>query len=155
MYFSTLTSCSSHFEYASLISALFKCFPKFRALMMLWSWTYWKMTIRGFHILGQLPPEWGCMVSLTVWPLAFQVPLNVAFSGQNTGEGCHVSFSWGSSWPRDWTWVFYISCTARWVTYHQSHLGRLSSKLLSINKCILNSERIKCKKKMHILASIK
>ena len=65
-----LTSCSSHFEYASLIPALFKCSLKFRALchfivsMMLWSWSCWKMTIGGFHILGQLPPVCGlCMLS--------------------------------------------------------------------------------------------
>ena len=28
-----------------------------------------------------------------------------------------------SSWPRDWTWVSYVSCTGRRVLYHQRHLG--------------------------------
>ena len=31
--------------------------------------------------------------------------------------------SWGSSWPRDWTQVFYVSCIGRWVLYHQQYLG--------------------------------
>jgi len=29
----------------------------------------------------------------------------------------------GSSWPRDWTWVSYISCIGRQVLYHWCHLG--------------------------------
>ena len=29
----------------------------------------------------------------------------------------------GSSWPRDWTWVFYASWIGRCVLYHQCHLG--------------------------------
>ena len=28
-----------------------------------------------------------------------------------------------SSWPRDQTWVSYISCTVRQVLYHKCHLG--------------------------------
>ena len=24
----------------------------------------------------------------------------------------------GSSWPRDWTWVFCVSCIGRWILYH-------------------------------------
>ena len=29
----------------------------------------------------------------------------------------------GSSWPRGWTHVSYVSCTGRWVLYHLHHLG--------------------------------
>ena len=29
----------------------------------------------------------------------------------------------GSSWPRDWTQVSYISCTGRQILYHKCHLG--------------------------------
>ena len=29
--------------------------------------------------------------------------------------------SWGSSPP--WDWISYVSCTGRWVLYHQHHLG--------------------------------
>jgi len=33
-------------------------------------------------------------------------------SGKNTGIGCAISSSRGSSQPRDWTWVSYVSCIA-------------------------------------------
>ena len=33
-------------------------------------------------------------------------------------EWVAISFSKESSWPRDWTQVFCISCTDRWVFYH-------------------------------------
>ena len=29
----------------------------------------------------------------------------------------------GSSHPRDWTHISYVSCIGRWVLYHQCHLG--------------------------------
>ena len=29
----------------------------------------------------------------------------------------------GSSWPKDWTPVSYVSCIGRQVLYHESHLG--------------------------------
>ena len=35
-------------------------------------------------------------------------------------EWVAISYSRGSSWPRDWTWVFCISCMARWVLYQPS-----------------------------------
>ena len=35
-----------------------------------------------------------------------------------------VPSSMGSSWPRDRTWVFYVSCIGRWVLHHWHHLGR-------------------------------
>ena len=31
----------------------------------------------------------------------------------------------GSSWPRDWTHVSYVSCIGRWVLYHKCHQGSL------------------------------
>ena len=33
-------------------------------------------------------------------------------------EWVAISFSRGSSQPRDQTWVCYISCIGRWVLYH-------------------------------------
>ena len=30
---------------------------------------------------------------------------------------------WGSSQPRDWTYVSYVSCIGRWVLHHWHHLG--------------------------------
>ena len=42
---------------------------------------------------------------------AHQAPLSMGFSSKNTGVGCHPS-SRGSSQPRDWTQVSWISCIA-------------------------------------------
>ena len=39
------------------------------------------------------------------------------FPGKNTRVGC-ISYSRGSSWPRDQTHVSDISCTGRWIRYH-------------------------------------
>ena len=33
-------------------------------------------------------------------------------------EGVAMPFSRGSSWPRGWTWVSYVSCIGSWVLYH-------------------------------------
>ena len=38
-------------------------------------------------------------------------------------EWVAISFSRGSSWPRDRTCASCISCTGRWILYHLSHLG--------------------------------
>ena len=43
---------------------------------------------------------------VTLWTVAHQAPLSMGFTGKNTEVGC-ISFSRGSSWPRDWT---HISC---------------------------------------------
>ena len=41
--------------------------------------------------------------------------------GTNTGMGCHA-LPRGSSWPRDWTHVPYVSCTGREFLYHSRHV---------------------------------
>ena len=38
-------------------------------------------------------------------------------------EWVAISFSRGSSWPRDWTHVSCVSCANRWVPYHYRALG--------------------------------
>ena len=40
-------------------------------------------------------------------------------------EWVAISYSRGSSWPRDWTSNSYISCVGRQALYHQHQLGRL------------------------------
>ena len=35
-------------------------------------------------------------------------------------EWVAISFSRGSSWPRDWNLIFCISCTGRWILYHRT-----------------------------------
>ena len=39
-------------------------------------------------------------------------------------EWVAISSSRGSSWPRDWTRVSFISCIGRQILHHLSHLGR-------------------------------
>ena len=38
-------------------------------------------------------------------------------------EWVALPFSRGTSWPRDWTCVSYVSCIGRWVLYHNHHPG--------------------------------
>ena len=46
-----------------------------------------------------------------------------------------VSFSRGSSWPRDWTRVSCIFCTGRWILYHwATWLGCMCAK--SLQSCL-------------------
>ena len=40
----------------------------------------------------------------------------------------------GSSQPRDWTQVSYVSCTGRGVLYHWCHLGSLYTPIKNIKK---------------------
>ena len=39
-----------------------------------------------------------------------------------------ISFSRGSSWPRDWTRISYVSCIGRWVLYPLMPLGKPQSE---------------------------
>ena len=47
-------------------------------------------------------------------------------------EWVSISSSSGSSWPRDWTHVSYLSCIGRWILYHYCYLG--SPRRGSINR---------------------
>ena len=53
----------------------------------------------------------------TLWTVTRRAPLFCGvFPGKNTGMGCHALLR-GSSRPRDWTHVSYISCIGRWALY--------------------------------------
>ena len=60
----------------------------------------------SFKVCAQLL----CRVQLfaTPWTVALQAP---------------ISYSRGSSQPRDWTRDSCVSCTGRWILYHLRHLG--------------------------------
>ena len=62
-------------------------------------------------------------ISDSLWPYGL-LPTSLLYPwdspGKNTGVD-HCSFSRGSSWPRHWTWVSYISCIGRRVLYHLHH----------------------------------
>ena len=59
----------------------------------------------------------------TLWTVPFQAPLSRGILQARILEWVATLFSRGSSWPRDWTHVSYVSRTARWVLYHECHLG--------------------------------
>ena len=47
-------------------------------------------------------------------------------------EWVAMSTSRGTSRPRDWTHISYISCIGSWVLYHSRHLGSPVSKMASV-----------------------
>ena len=51
----------------------------------------------------------------TLWTGAHQAPLSMGFYQARILEWVAVPSSRGSSWPRDWTHVFYVSCIGRQV----------------------------------------
>ena len=68
----------------------------------------------------------------TPWTVAHQVPLSLGFSRQErTLEWVAISFSRGSSWPRDQTCgSCHISCIARQILYHWATGDSVSKGLL-------------------------
>ena len=49
---------------------------------------------------------------VTLWTVARQAPLSMGFSRQRVLEWAAISSFRGSSWPRDWTQVSYVSALA-------------------------------------------
>ena len=47
-------------------------------------------------------------------------------------EWIAISYSSGSSWPRDWTHVSRISCTGRQILYHWCHLRSPSAFIMKV-----------------------
>ena len=47
-------------------------------------------------------------------------------------EWIAIPSSKGSSWPNSWTLVSYVSCTGRWILYHQRHVGSPLGSLLQL-----------------------
>ena len=72
------------------------------------------------------------------WTVAHQSPLSVEFSQARILEWVAIFCSRGSSWPKEWSRVFCISCIDRWILYHlesyQSHnkleFSKFSNKFL-------------------------
>ena len=61
---------------------------------------------------------------VTLWTVARQAPLSVGCSRSEYWSGLPCPSS-GSSQPRYWTYVSYVSCIGRQVLYHYCHLGSL------------------------------
>ena len=58
----------------------------------------------------------------SLWPHGLGGLCPWKFSGRNA-EWVAIPFSRGSSRPRHWTRVSYVSCIGRQILYHQCHLG--------------------------------
>ena len=43
-----------------------------------------------------------------------------------------ISSSKGSFWPRDWIWIFCLSCNGRQILYHRATLQALSLEILKV-----------------------
>ena len=62
-------------------------------------------------------------LSATPWTVTHQAPLSMEFFQTRILEWVTLSSSRGSSLPRNWTFVSYVSCIGRRILYHQRHLG--------------------------------
>ena len=59
----------------------------------------------------------------TLWTVAHLAPLSMGILQARILEWVAMSSSRRSSWPRDWTFVSYVSCIGKWLPYNQCHLG--------------------------------
>ena len=59
----------------------------------------------------------------TLWTVARQVSPSMRFSRPRILEWVAMPSSRGSSPPRNWTCLSYVSSTGRWVLYRLGHLG--------------------------------
>ena len=64
-----------------------------------------------------------CMLSsvwliVAPWKVVQQDPLSMEFSWQEYWNGFAISYYRGYSWSRDWTHVYCISGTGKWILYH-------------------------------------
>ena len=73
----------------------------------------------------------------TPWAVAFQAPLSMEFSRQLL-KWIAFSYFGGSSWPRDWTRVSWVSCIGRWILYHCAiFLIRITEIIIRKNRRIM------------------
>ena len=64
---------------------------------------------------------------VTPWIVALQAPLSMRFFRQKYWSGLLFSSSRGSSRPRDWTHLSWVSCTGRQIFFLLSHSGKPKS----------------------------
>ena len=87
------------------------------------------------HCLGALSRFSRVRLYVTLRTVAGQAPLSVGILQARILEWVAMPSSRGSSWPRDWTRVSYVSWTGRRVLYHERHLG---SPLSLVSEFILS-----------------
>ena len=60
---------------------------------------------------------WDVQLFATPWPITGQAPLSGIFQGRIL-EWVAISYSCGSSQPKDWTHISCVSCIGRQILYH-------------------------------------
>ena len=60
---------------------------------------------------------------VTPWTIACQAPLSMGILQARIMEGVAMPSPRGSSGPRDWIWISYVSCIGQRVLYHNRHFG--------------------------------
>ena len=83
-----------------------------------------KHCLKRTWFLILLPSLWVLSCFRHVWlfvtlrTLAHQPPMSIGILQARILEWVAMTFSRKSSWPKDGTWVSYVSCISRWVLYH-------------------------------------
>ena len=66
-------------------------------------------------LLSVLSHDW---LFVTPWTVVWQAPLSIGILQARILEWVAISFSRGSSWPRDWSCSPGTSCIGRWILYY-------------------------------------
>ena len=77
-------------------------------------WFHCDIFHHGLYLVAQSCPTF-CNPLDCSWPGS---SVHGIFQGNN--EQVAISYSRGSSWPRDQTWVSCVSCITRWILYHSA-----------------------------------
>ena len=77
-----------------------------------WAQGIWTVNSVYACLLSHFSSVW---LFLTLRTVAHQVPLSMGILQARIVEWVAISFSRGSSWPRDQACIFYVSCFGRWV----------------------------------------
>ena len=77
-------------------------------------------------------------LSVTPWTVAHQAPLSMEFLQARILEWVAISFSRGSSWPRDWTQVSHVAGRRfnLWATREEE--GEAKGGQMNLNKSAYN-----------------
>ena len=70
------------------------------------------------------------------WIVVCQAPLSTVFPRQETLKWVAISFSRGSSWPRDWA---HISCIGRWILFFYHWVTWETLKIHSLGQMLIFS----------------
>ena len=92
---------------------------------------YWLIPSKRVRIVKKVSIRFLCEVTPVIWlsdPMCCSLPGSSVHGIPKARilERVAISFSRGSSWPRDWTHISWVSCIGRQVLYCQHHLGKFT-----------------------------